>query len=82
MPVPGGAAYCSVPQLLLILLACTLQVDQWLDFACTALVSGSGFEAACKAVNDFVSMRTLLVGYAVSMADVACWGQLQGVFIS
>ncbi|GAB4821570.1 hypothetical protein N2152v2_008616 [Parachlorella kessleri] len=54
------------------------QVDQWLDFACTALVSGSGFEAACKAVNDFLSMRTLLVGYAVSMADVACWGQLQG----
>lgn len=41
-------------------------------------MSGSGFEAACKAANDFLALRTLLVGYGVTLADVACWGQLQG----
>lgn len=29
-------------------------------------------------VDDYLALRTLLVGYAVSLADLACWGQLQG----
>lgn len=53
-----------------------LQVDQWLDISQT-LVPGSGFEAACAAVDAFLSLRTFLVGHAPSLADVACWAQLQ-----
>ncbi len=53
------------------------QVDEWLDFS-LALVSGAGLEGACKVMNDFLSLRTFLVDYSVSVADVACWGQLQG----
>jgi glutamyl-tRNA synthetase len=51
-------------------------VDQWFDIAQT-LVPGSGFEAACTSINDFLSLRTFLVGYAPTLADVACWAQLQ-----
>ena len=52
------------------------QVDQWLDIA-QSLVPGHGLEAACSSVNDFLSLRTFLVGHSLSLADVACWAQLQ-----
>ncbi|KAI7845298.1 hypothetical protein COHA_001141 [Chlorella ohadii] len=52
------------------------QVDQWLDISQT-LVPGAAFESACASVNDFLSLRTFLVGYAPTMADIACWAQLQ-----
>lgn len=52
------------------------QVDQWLDISQT-LVPGSGFEAACASVDAFLSLRTFLVGYGPTLADVACWAQLQ-----
>ena len=50
-------------------------MDQWLDFS-TSLVSGAGLEAACAVVNDFLALRTFLVGHGVTLADVAVWGQL------
>jgi glutamyl-tRNA synthetase len=53
-----------------------LQVDQWLDIAQT-LVPGSGFEAVASAVNEYLSLRTFLVGYSLTLADVAAWAQLQ-----
>ncbi|PRW45405.1 glutamyl-tRNA synthetase isoform A [Chlorella sorokiniana] len=52
------------------------QVDQWLDIS-QSLVPGAAFESACASVNDFLSLRTFLVGYAPTMADIACWAQLQ-----
>lgn len=52
------------------------QVDQWLDISQT-LVPGAGFEGVATALNDFLSLRTFLVGYALTLADVACWAQLQ-----
>ncbi|EFN53000.1 hypothetical protein CHLNCDRAFT_137448 [Chlorella variabilis] len=52
------------------------QVDQWLDISQT-LLPGAGFEAAAASVNDFLSLRTFLAGYSLSLADVACWAQLQ-----
>ena len=52
------------------------QVDQWLDIA-QSLVPGHGLEAACSSVNDFLSLRTFLVGHSLTLADVACWAQLQ-----
>lgn len=52
------------------------QVDQWLDIS-GSLTPGAAFEAACGSVSDFLSLRTFLVGFAPSLADVACWAQLQ-----
>ena len=54
-----------------------MQVDQWLDFS-TAIVSGAGLEAVCGVVDQFLSLRTYLVGYKLSIADLHIWGQLQG----
>ena len=54
-----------------------LQVDQWLDFS-PALGPGAGLEAACAIANEFLQLRTFLVGYRLSLADLACWGQLAG----
>ncbi|KAL4439440.1 hypothetical protein ABPG77_008769 [Micractinium sp. CCAP 211/92] len=87
---PGGEELAGVPSILRYigraaqpahalygadaLTAC--QVDQWLDISQT-LVPGSGFEAACASVDAFLSLRTFLVGYGPTLADVACWAQLQ-----
>lgn len=54
-----------------------MQVDEWLDFA-PQLASGAGLEAACAAVNVYLALRTFLVDYRMTAADVACWGQLEG----
>jgi hypothetical protein len=52
-------------------------VDEWLEVA-SQVVSGSTFEPLCASVNKFLALRTFLVGYAPTVADVALWGQLQG----
>lgn len=52
------------------------QVDQWLDYL-PLLVPGAGLEGACASANDFLSLRTFLVGYALTVADVGAWGQLE-----
>jgi hypothetical protein len=62
------------------LLAVGLQVDQWTDYVCTNVVSGGGLEGVLTALNDYLSFRSYMIGHAVSLADVALWGQLQGVF--
>lgn len=53
------------------------QVDQWLDVT-AQVVSGLGFEPMCVSINNYLSLRTFLVGYTFTVADVALWGQLQG----
>lgn len=53
------------------------QVDQWLVFS-SSIVSGSGLQAVCDVLNTILSLRTYLVGYALSIADLQVWGQLQG----
>ena len=55
----------------------SVQVDQWLDFS-DAIVSGAGLEAVCGVVDQYLSLRTYLVGYQLSIADLQVWGQLQG----
>ena len=52
-------------------------MDQWLDFS-AALGPGSSLETACTIANEFLALRTFLVGYRLSLADLACWGQLAG----
>ena len=54
-----------------------VQVDEWLDRA-SQVVSGASFEPLCASINSYLSLRTFLVGYAPTVADVALWGQLQG----
>jgi membrane protein implicated in regulation of membrane protease activity len=41
-------------------------------------VSGQQFEALCGRLSDYLSLRSFFVGYGVTAADVAIWGQLQG----
>ena len=52
-------------------------MDQWLEFV-PHLVTGGGLEPACATVNEALALRTYLVGYSLSPADIAVWGQLQG----
>ena len=54
-----------------------MQIDQYLDFA-GYLVTGVGLEAACAILNEALALRTFVVGYSLSIADLACWGQLCG----
>eukprot|EP00239_Pterosperma_sp_CCMP1384_P010909 CAMPEP_0197860068 /NCGR_PEP_ID=MMETSP1438-20131217/35197_1 /TAXON_ID=1461541 /ORGANISM="Pterosperma sp., Strain CCMP1384" /LENGTH=720 /DNA_ID=CAMNT_0043476801 /DNA_START=19 /DNA_END=2181 /DNA_ORIENTATION=- len=51
------------------------QVDQWLDFL-SCLKPGSGFPSACEYVNEYLALRTFLVGNSITAADVAIWGSL------
>lgn len=64
-----------------MLLPCSLlplwQVDQWLDLAVT-IAPGLAFEPTCKAIDAYLALRTFLVGYAPTVADLAVWGALQG----
>ena len=53
------------------------QVDEWLAFL-PRLAAGPGLAEAAAAVNDFLSLRTYLVGHRLTLADIALWGQLTG----
>eukprot|EP00775_Hariotina_reticulata_P007441 gene7441-7651_t len=52
------------------------QVDQWIETS-TQVVSGQGFEALCNSLNGYLSLRSFIVGYGTTAADLAIWGQLQ-----
>ena len=54
------------------------QVDQWLDYA-AFLTAGPGLEAACSALDAYLAFRSFLVGFNLTIADLACWGQLESV---
>ncbi|XP_042385722.1 glutamate--tRNA ligase, cytoplasmic-like [Zingiber officinale] len=53
------------------------QIDKWLEFSLVFL-SGSEFENACSHVDGHLTLRTLLVGFYVSIADIAIWSALAG----
>lgn len=53
------------------------QIDQWLEYA-HIFSSGSEFENACIHVDGYLSLRTCLVGYSLSIADIAIWSGLAG----
>eukprot|EP00798_Chlamydomonas_sp_ICE-L_P023367 gene23367-30628_t len=54
------------------------QVDYWVDYLSTSIQAGVTFEPTCMSLNDFLALRTYLVGYNITIADLALWGQLQG----
>ncbi|XP_016445352.2 glutamate--tRNA ligase, cytoplasmic-like [Nicotiana tabacum] len=53
------------------------QIDEWLDYA-PIFASGSQFEEACGYVDGYLLQRTFLVGYSLSIADIAVWSGLAG----
>lgn len=57
----------------------TAQVDYWLDYACAHVTVGAGLEGQLLALNEYLALRSFMVGHALTLADLALWGQLQGV---
>ncbi|KAI0504474.1 hypothetical protein KFK09_015426 [Dendrobium nobile] len=53
------------------------QIDEWLEYA-AILSSGPQFESACLHVDGYLASRTFLVGYSLSIADVALWSGFAG----
>ena len=62
----------------MVLSCANLQVDQWLDYA-AFLTAGPGLEAACAALDTYLAFRSFLVGFNLTIADLACWGQLESM---
>ncbi|KAL6850474.1 hypothetical protein ACP4OV_021101 [Aristida adscensionis] len=52
-------------------------VDQWLEYA-PVILSGSEFETACSFLDGYLTSRTFLVGYSLSIADIVVWSNLAG----
>ncbi|GAX82872.1 hypothetical protein CEUSTIGMA_g10298.t1 [Chlamydomonas eustigma] len=53
------------------------QIDYWIDYSVKNVAAGANFEAVCHGINDYLALRTFLVGYNLTVADIALWGQLQ-----
>ena len=53
-------------------------MDYWLDYSATSINTGATLEAVCVSINDFLALRTFLVGYTLTIADICAWGQLGG----
>ncbi|KAF7724901.1 hypothetical protein EC973_000560 [Apophysomyces ossiformis] len=55
-------------------------VDQWLDFAESKLGSPDfkTLDVAFKELNKYLTLRSYLVGYDVTLADLIVWGALKG----
>nr|AFK45146.1 unknown [Lotus japonicus] len=55
----------------------TGQIDEWLEYA-PVLSSGPAFENGCKYIDGYLEKRSLIVGYSLSIADLAIWAGLAG----
>ncbi|KAJ0982617.1 hypothetical protein J5N97_010872 [Dioscorea zingiberensis] len=53
------------------------QIDEWLEYT-PIFSSGSEFETACSHVDAHLALRTFLVGYSLSIADISVWSGLAG----
>ncbi|KAF5204496.1 Glutamate--tRNA ligase, cytoplasmic [Thalictrum thalictroides] len=56
----------------------SIQIDEWIEYA-HVFSKGSEFEDACSYASKYLSMRTFLVGYSLSVADIAIWTSLAGI---
>ncbi|KAI8979611.1 tRNA synthetases class I, catalytic domain-containing protein [Mycotypha africana] len=54
-------------------------VDKWLDFAETKLASNDfkALDAVYKELNKYLTLRSYIVGYNVTIADFVIWGTLR-----
>lgn len=54
-------------------------IDQWLDFAETKLATSDfkSLDATYKELNKYLTLRSYIVGYQVTIADLVIWGTLR-----
>ncbi|CAG8651553.1 10920_t:CDS:2, partial [Acaulospora morrowiae] len=57
----------------------TTLIDQWIDFALDKLGSSDFkvIEAALEEIDHHLTLRTFLVGYKLTLADIFVWGTLK-----
>ncbi|XP_075875813.1 bifunctional glutamate/proline--tRNA ligase isoform X2 [Nelusetta ayraudi] len=54
------------------------EVDHWLEFSARRLCGPSGLTEALADLDKALSLRTFLVGHAVTLADLSVWAALKG----
>ncbi|XP_005151941.2 bifunctional glutamate/proline--tRNA ligase isoform X3 [Melopsittacus undulatus] len=54
------------------------EIDHWLEFSATKLAAAKQFLSAVQELNHSLSLRTYLVGNALSLADLCVWAVLKG----
>lgn len=57
-----------------------LQVDHWLEFSAQRLCGNPGLAVALAELDKALSLRTFLVGHALTLADISVWASLKGAF--
>lgn len=69
------------PSRLLVLTVLCLQVDHWLEFSAQRLCGQPGLSVALAELDRALSLRTFLVGRALTLADISVWASLKGAFL-
>ncbi|KAK2853483.1 hypothetical protein Q5P01_006144 [Channa striata] len=54
------------------------EVDHWLEFSARRLCGQSGLTVALGELDKALSLRTFLVGHALTLADLSIWAALKG----
>lgn len=57
-----------------------LQVDHWLEFSARRLCGRPDLTVALGELDKALSLRTFLVGHALTLADLSIWAALKGQF--
>lgn len=70
-PKLNGIAYISLRLL--------FQVDFYVNLACSVLKEPKMLDQELSKLNARLQMRTFLVGYKISIADLAVWTALNGI---
>uniref|UniRef100_A0A7N6BG55 Bifunctional glutamate/proline--tRNA ligase n=1 Tax=Anabas testudineus TaxID=64144 RepID=A0A7N6BG55_ANATE len=56
------------------------EVDHWLEFSARRLCGQPGLNITLGELNKALSLRTFLVGHALTLADLSVWAALKGQF--
>ncbi|XP_047435934.1 bifunctional glutamate/proline--tRNA ligase isoform X2 [Mugil cephalus] len=54
------------------------EVDHWLEFSARRLCDQPGLTVALGELDKVLSLRTFLVGHAITLADLSVWAALKG----
>nr|XP_019935574.1 PREDICTED: bifunctional glutamate/proline--tRNA ligase isoform X2 [Paralichthys olivaceus] len=54
------------------------EVDHWLEFSARSLCGQPGLTVALRELDMALSLRTFLVGHAITLADLSVWAALKG----
>uniref|UniRef100_A0A671YNE1 Bifunctional glutamate/proline--tRNA ligase n=1 Tax=Sparus aurata TaxID=8175 RepID=A0A671YNE1_SPAAU len=57
---------------------CIFNVDHWLEFSARRLCGQPGLTVALAELDKALSLRTFLVGHAITLADLSVWAALKG----